>query len=197
MVRPHDTQPCGTLPVESTRPLTTKSIPPPPPSFRAPHVILAKARIHKRTTAVIPCSPMSFRAERGISVPFATAQGDAGERSENAGDALPVDKPYVIPAEAGIHRSKGTHAPFPPPFLKGGTKRGFTKMPMKAHYPDGGVDWPAPSSPQHATEPSSRTPHVCDHPALTDVNSPDGGDDSPKRSEPEHATEPSVLTPHV
>ncbi len=95
MVRHHDTQPCGTLPVESTRPLTTKSIPPPPPSFRAPHVILAKARIHKRTTAVIPCSPMSFRAERGISVPFATAQGDACERSENAGDALPVGIPLT------------------------------------------------------------------------------------------------------
>ena len=63
--------------------------------------------------------------------------------------------------------------------------------------PEGGEDWPYSLSPQHTTEPSTRTPHVWLPPALTEVKAPDGGEDCPASFCPEHTTERSVVTPQL
>ena len=48
----------------------------------------------------------------------------------------------------------------------------------------GGLAWPEPYglsfAPQHSTEPSVLTPHVCSPPALTEAKDPSGGLDWPE-----------------
>lgn len=63
------------------------------------------------------------------------------------------------------------------------------------NVPPGGRVWPKRSSPQQATMPSLRTPHVEAPPAETCRKVPPGGEAWPPRSSPEQATGSSLRTP--
>jgi hypothetical protein len=65
------------------------------------------------------------------------------------------------------------------------------------NVPAGGVASPYSLSPQQATVPSVRTPHLWSIPALTETKVPAGGVACQATLLPQETTVPSVFTPHV